>query len=83
MLMALVVDTMYLKSIDKARRDIQALIAENNCVPILLRLTDIMPTLMMQAPYKILEFFLNSFKIFRVIARNIDAVECFHPEQEE
>lgn len=38
-LMALpVVDTDYLKEIDKARRDLRALIASKNCAPIMLRL---------------------------------------------
>lgn len=38
-LMALpVVDTEYLKQIDKARRDLRALIASKNCAPIMLRL---------------------------------------------
>jgi len=36
--MAPVVDATYLKSIDKARRDLRALIAEKNCAPIMLRL---------------------------------------------
>uniref|UniRef100_A0A7N0U6W4 L-ascorbate peroxidase n=1 Tax=Kalanchoe fedtschenkoi TaxID=63787 RepID=A0A7N0U6W4_KALFE len=33
-----VVDTEYLKQIDKARRDLRALIAQRNCAPIMLRL---------------------------------------------
>ena len=33
-----VVDTEYLKEIDKARRDLRALIAYKNCAPIMLRL---------------------------------------------
>uniref|UniRef100_A0A0C9QMK9 L-ascorbate peroxidase n=1 Tax=Wollemia nobilis TaxID=56998 RepID=A0A0C9QMK9_9CONI len=36
--MAPVVDAAYLKAIDKARRDLRALIAEKNCAPIMLRL---------------------------------------------
>lgn len=36
--MAPVVDAAYLQSIDKARRDLRALIAEKNCAPIMLRL---------------------------------------------
>ena len=33
-----VVDTEYLKEVDKARRDLRALIASRNCAPIMLRL---------------------------------------------
>lgn len=33
-----VVDTEYLKEIEKARRDLRALIASKNCAPIMLRL---------------------------------------------
>lgn len=33
-----VVDTEYLKDIDKARRNLRALIAYKNCAPIMLRL---------------------------------------------
>jgi hypothetical protein len=33
-----VVDTEYLKEVDKARRDLRALISSRNCAPIMLRL---------------------------------------------
>lgn len=35
---ALIVDAEYLKEIDKARRELRALIAKKNCAPIMLRL---------------------------------------------
>lgn len=40
-----VVDTEYLKEIDKARRDLRALIAYKNCAPIMLRLACVLYSL--------------------------------------
>jgi L-ascorbate peroxidase len=38
MALPVVVDAEYLKEIEKARRDLRALIANRNCAPIMLRL---------------------------------------------
>lgn len=38
MALAVVVDAEYLKEVDKARRDLRALIASRNCAPLMLRL---------------------------------------------
>ncbi|KAL4365762.1 hypothetical protein AHAS_Ahas07G0138500 [Arachis hypogaea] len=40
MALPVVVDAEYLKEVDKARRDLRALIANRNCAPLMLRLTE-------------------------------------------